>query len=116
MKISYNTTIVDVAYNLSGSLAGVPVVLSQLPVGTPIGFDTLPEPWETVDDIGQTWTPDLQGLELDLSVPLYNVLGQAKAPYSTNINECLFASTTLNRVLERLLTTQTYEIDFVSQV
>lgn len=112
MEISYNTTIVDVALNLSGSLAGVPVVLNQLPAGTPIGFDTLPEPWERVDDIGQTWTPDLQGLELELSVPLYNLLGQAKAPYSTNIAICLSVADRFNSILQTLLTTQTYEIDF----
>lgn len=85
MKIKPNTTIVDLALNLSGSVAAIPTVLEQLPVGTPIGFDDLPEVWEDVDDIGQTWTPDLEGLELTINAPLYNVEGQAKAPYSTNL-------------------------------
>lgn len=104
MRINHNTTIVDIALNLSGSLAGVPVVLKQLPVGTPIGFDALPEPWERVADIGQTWTPDLQGLELDLSCPLYNQLGQAKAPYSTDIQTCLLVADTFNDNLRDFLT------------
>lgn len=84
MKIKPNTTIVDLALNLSGSVAAIPTVLEQLPVGTPIGFDDLPEVWEDVADIGQTWTPDFEGLELTIDAPLYNVEGQAKAPYSTN--------------------------------
>lgn len=45
----------------------------------------LPNIWRDVADIGQTWTPDLQGLELDLNVPVYDTLGKEKAPYSTDL-------------------------------
>lgn len=45
----------------------------------------LPDIWRDVRDIGQTWTPDLQGMELDLDVPLYDTLGKEKAPYSTDL-------------------------------
>ena len=78
VTIKQNTSVVDVAFNLSGSLTGLPAVVEQLPVGERVGFDTMP-------DIGQTWTPDLQGMTLDLSVPIYDTLGRAKAPYSTNL-------------------------------
>lgn len=103
MKIKPNTTIVDLALNLSGSVAAIPTVLEQLPVGTPIGFDDLPEVWEDVDDIGQTWTPDIEGLELTINAPLYNVEGQAKAPYSTNIDALAPAILAGNFSLSRLL-------------
>lgn len=83
MKIEQNTTALDVAFNLSGSLTGFPVVLEQLPVGVKVGFETLPKLWEDVADIGQTWTPDIQGLELDFDVPIYNTLVINKAPFST---------------------------------
>lgn len=85
VTIKQNTSVVDVAFNLSGSLTGLPAVVEQLPVGERVGFDTMPEMWQDVSDIGQTWTPDLQGMTLDLSVPVYDTLGQAKAPYSTNL-------------------------------
>lgn len=85
VTIKQNTSVVDVAFNLSGSLTGLPAVVEQLPVGEWVGFDTMPEMWQDVPDIGQTWTPDLQGMTLDLSVPIYDTLGQAKAPYSTNL-------------------------------
>nr|DAO36633.1 MAG TPA: hypothetical protein [Caudoviricetes sp.] len=87
MKINENTSVVDVALNLSGSLAGLPVVVEQLPVGEPVGFDAMPAPGEDVEDIGQTWTPDLQGKEVDLDVPVYNPSAQQKEPYTTNMSE-----------------------------
>lgn len=85
MIIDDNTTIVDLALNLSGSVAGIPAVLSQLPTKVRVGFDSLPDMWEDVSDVGQTWTPTLAGLDLRLDVPLYNVLGKNKAPYTTNL-------------------------------
>ena len=86
MKIKENTTIVDTAFNLYGSLTGIPAILRQLPVGERIGFDTLPEMGEDVADIGQTWTPDLAGKDVDIKVDkIYNTLGVAKAPYSTDL-------------------------------
>lgn len=85
MKINNITTIVDLAFNLSGSLAGIPVILPQLPVGERVGFDALPEIWEDVDDIGQTWTPDLDGVEVDITVEAYNPTAVQKAPYTTDI-------------------------------
>lgn len=87
VTIKQNTTVVDVAFNLSGSLTGLPAIVEQLPVGERVGFDNLPEMWQDVQDIGQTWTPDLQGLTLDLTVPIYDTLGREKAPYSTNLYE-----------------------------
>lgn len=87
MKINENTSVVDVALNLSGSLAGLPVVVEQLPVGELVGFDAIPAPGEDVADIGQTWTPDLQGKEVELDVPVYNPSAQQKEPYTTNMSE-----------------------------
>lgn len=87
MKINENTSVVDVALNLSGSLAGLPVVVEQLPVGELVGFDAMPIPGEDVADIGQTWTPDLQGKEVDLDVPVYNPSAQQKEPYTTNMTD-----------------------------
>lgn len=92
MKINNITTIVDLAFNLSGSLAGIPVILPQLPVGERVGFDTLPEVWEDVDDIGQTWTPDLDGVEVDIAVEAYNPTAIQKAPYSTDM-KCIDVAT-----------------------
>lgn len=85
MKIEPNTTIVDVSLNLSGSITGIPAALDQLPVGDRIGFDDLPDLGEDVKDIGQTWTPDLVGRQLDIELPLYDTLGQEKQPYSTDL-------------------------------
>lgn len=85
MKIEPNTTIVDVSLNLSGSITGIPAALDQLPVGDRIGFDDLPDLGEDVEDIGQTWTPDLVGRQLDIELPLYDTLGQEKQPYSTSL-------------------------------
>lgn len=86
MRIKPNTTIVDVAFNLYGSLTGIPAILRQLPAGERIGFDTLPSPGADAADIGQTWTPDLQNLDLDIIVEkVYNPGAAAKAPYSTDL-------------------------------
>lgn len=85
MKIEPNTTIVDVSLNLSGSITGIPAALNQLPAGDRIGFDDLPDLGEDVEDIGQTWTPDLVGRQLDIELPLYDTLGQEKQPYSTDL-------------------------------
>lgn len=114
MKIKPNTTIVDLALNLSGSVAAIPTVLEQLPVGTPIGFDDLPEVWEDVDDIGQTWTPDIEGLELTINAPLYNVEGQAKAPYSTNTGALYSVVRTSNHILRTLLTSNSFSNETIS--
>lgn len=114
MKIKPNTTIVDLALNLSGSVAAIPTVLEQLPVGTPIGFDDLPEVWEDVDDIGQTWTPDIEGLELTINAPLYNVEGQAKAPYSTNTGLLYPMARSGNLILRTLLTSNSFSNETIS--
>lgn len=103
MEISKNSTIVDLAFNLSGSLAGIPVILQQLPVGERIGLEMLPQPWEDVADIGQTWTPAIAGLTLDISnVPLYDVEGQAKAPYSSNLYALRIVANEMNSELENI--------------
>lgn len=85
MKINDNTTAIDVSFNLSGSLRGLISVLQQLPVGKKVGFDTLPKIWEDVSDIGQTWTPDLQGRDLDITLPVYNSAAMQKAPFTSPI-------------------------------
>lgn len=103
VKIKQNTTVVDVSFNLSGSLTGLPAIVKQLPVGERVGFDNLPEMWQDVQDIGQTWTPDLQGLTLDLAVPVYDTLGQAKAPYSTDLYSLQKAITDGEKYLRLLL-------------
>lgn len=93
MKIDDNTTVVDVAFNLSGSLRGLPVILDQLPIGERIGFDDMPTPGQDVEDIGQTWTPDLVDKDIDIITPLsvegteiLNAQAVAKAPYTTPIH------------------------------
>lgn len=85
MKINGITTIVDLSLNLSGSLAGIPALLNQLPAGPRLGLDDYPEVWEDVDDIGQTWTPNLADRELELTTRVLNPQGVAKAPFSSNI-------------------------------
>lgn len=100
MKINGITTIVDLAFNLSGSLAGIPVILPQLPVGERVGFATLPELWEDVDDIGQTWTPDLYGVEVDITVEAYNPTAIQKAPYSSDMKCIDVAADWGNALLE----------------
>lgn len=84
MKINPNTSIVDLSYNLSGSLAGIPAVLEQLPATSRVGFDNLPR-LDQDAPFGQTWTPTLSGRNLELSVPVYNELAVQKAPFSTDL-------------------------------
>lgn len=106
MKIKENTTIVDVAFNLYGSLTGIPAILRQLPVSERIGFDTLPGMGEDVADIGQTWTPDLAGKDVTIKVEkVYNTLGVAKAPYSTDLYRIGAAVRYGEGVIETLLNT-----------
>lgn len=87
MKITIkpNTTVLDVAYNLTGSLAGLPAILSQLPASSRVGFANLPLPWQDVIDIGQTYTPNLDGVTIDVKVEVLDAVAKEKAPYSTNI-------------------------------
>lgn len=85
MKIDGITTIVDLSLNLSGLVAGIPALLNQLPAGPRLGFDDYPEVWEDVDDIGQTWTPDLADKDLELTARVLNPQGVAKAPFSSNV-------------------------------
>lgn len=86
MVINPNTTIVDLALNLSGSIAAIPTVLKQLPVGTPIGFDALPNFYDVVDEVGQSWTPALVGLDINLDIPVLNPTAMNKAPFTTNLD------------------------------
>lgn len=87
MKITIkpNTTVLDVAYNLTGSLAGLPAILSQLPASSRVGFANLPLPWQNVADIGQTWTPNLEGVTINVDVEVLDAVAKEKAPYSTNL-------------------------------
>lgn len=85
MAVNPNTTIVDLSFNLSGSLTGIPTVMAQMPVYDRIGFDDMPYPWEDTDRLDQTWTPDVAGSDLTFTVPVYNVQGQAKQPYTTDL-------------------------------
>jgi len=84
IDVPQNTTALDLALSLSGSLTGYPAVLAQLPVDERVGFD---HDLENVEDIGQTWTPDLAGLTLDLNVPVYNAKAVEKAPFTTDLHE-----------------------------
>lgn len=86
MVIDINTTAIDVALNLSGSLTGFPAVIEQMPVGKRVGFDVLPDPWDDVKDIGQTWTPYIVGMDLEFDIPIYNPEGVEKGPYTTDIS------------------------------
>lgn len=103
MIIEQNTTALDVAFNLSGSLTGFPVVLDQLPSGTRIGFDNMPKMWEDVADIGQTWTPNIQGRDLTLDVPVYNTVAMAKQPYSTGLFQLASVIEYGNQMLKELV-------------
>lgn len=107
MRINDITTIVDLAFNLSGSLAGIPVILSQLPVGEKIGFDTLPEVWEDVEDIGQTWTPNLAGQDIEVRIENYNAPAVNKAPYSSDM-KCIDAASEWGNLLLEVLTNPTW--------
>ncbi len=85
MIVNTNQTALDATFDISGSLAGFTTLLSQLTVGERIGFDDMPEVWEDVSDIGQTWTPDLQNVDIDVTVEVYNAEALNKAPYNTDI-------------------------------
>ena len=104
MRIDPNTSIVDLAFNISGSLARIPAVLEQLPVGERIGFDNIPNPAMPVPSTWQTWTPDLSGLEVTLNVPMYNELAVRKAPYNTNLYHIQEVVAYGDRVVELLWT------------
>lgn len=103
MRINSITTIADLAFNLSGSLAGIPAALSQLPVSEKIGFATLPKLWEDIDDIGQTWTPSLEGVEIDIALDVYNPTAVQKAPYSSDMKCINVASEWGNTLLRTLI-------------
>lgn len=83
--VNPNQTAVDVSFDLSGSLTGLPFLLDQLPRGERIGFDTIPQLGEDVDDVGQTWTPNIQDQSFVLALTTYNELATQKRPYGTNI-------------------------------
>lgn len=83
--VNPNQTVVDVSFDLSGSLTGLPFLLDQLPVGERIGFNTIPPIGGDVDDIGQTWTPNIQDQSFVLALTTYNELATQKRPYGTNI-------------------------------
>lgn len=92
-KIPENTTVLDVSFNLSGSLSGLPETLAQIkPTSLQYGFDDTPDLWDDVTGIGQTWTPELEGVTLELDVQKINQNGEsplnepaaAKAPFTTN--------------------------------
>lgn len=116
MKVDKNTTAIDVAYNLSGSLTGFPAVISQLPVGERIGFDTLPTEAEDVEDIGQTWTPDIQGMELTFDLPLYSTLVVQKAPFTTDLKALEAAVTYGNNVLETFYEVNLIDLDWLTSI
>jgi hypothetical protein len=84
MKVNTNQTAIDTALGLSGSLTGLPKLLEQLPVGERIGFDNVPTLLD-VSDIGQTWTPDLQGREIAVTLDIYNAQAINKSPYGTDL-------------------------------
>ena len=54
MIVKTNQTAIDATFDVCGSLAGFPTLLSQLPIGERIGFDDMPEIWEDTDqtDLG----------------------------------------------------------------
>lgn len=106
IRVPQNTTALDMAFNLSGSLTGFPAVLAQLPVGERIGFEKLPNVWQDVSDVGQSWTPDIQGMVLDLTVPTYNERAVAKAPFTTDLFGLGFVIAQGERMLEAWFTRQ----------
>ena len=85
MIVKTNQTAIDATFDVCGSLAGFPTLLYQLPSGERIGFDDMPEVWEDVSDIGQTWTPDLENEEIDVTIKVYNAAALLKAPYGTDL-------------------------------
>jgi len=106
MKVKKNQTVVDVTFDLCGSLAGLPSLLSQLEGGKRIGFETLPEVWNVIDEVGQTWTPDLQDLTLSVELPIYNALAVKKKPYGTDILPLQKAIEWGNTMLKTFLSTE----------
>ena len=73
-------------FDLAGSLTGLVPLLDQLPKGLRIGYDNLPNVWDDVPQLGQTWTPDLQQQAFEFNVPVYNIAAVQKRKYSTDIN------------------------------
>jgi len=84
MKVNQNQTALDVALSNAGSIYGLPLLLNQLPVGERIGLADVPD-LDDVDDIGQTWTPNLQGMELDATLDIYIDETLVKAPFGTDL-------------------------------
>lgn len=85
MKVKTNQSVIDVSFDVCGSLAGYPTLLSQLPIGDRIGFDDMPDLLD-VADIGQTWTPELENIDIDVNIKIFNGKALEKAPYSTQLN------------------------------
>ena len=85
MTTNENQSPLDIVFGLCGSLAGYVSFLSQLTAGTRIGFDDYTALGD-VDDIGQTWTPDIEASEIDdVELTTYNDDAIDKAPYNTNL-------------------------------
>jgi hypothetical protein len=85
MKAKTNQTALDVTLDLTGSISQYEAFLKQLPVGTRIGLDDVPELLD-VDDVGQTWTPDLTDVEFNVSLDVIKSSAITKAPFNTFIN------------------------------
>lgn len=83
--VHVNQTPVDVSFDLTGSIAGLILLFDQLPVSDRVGFDTMPEVWEDINVLGQTWTPSLQQQSFQFSLPVYSLLSVQKARYNTDV-------------------------------
>jgi len=110
-RVETNQTLVDVVFDLSGSLTAITTLLFQLDEGDRIGFDSIPETWEDTNTIGQTWTPDVQQQYLDINLPVYNLLSVKKKRYNTDILLLLPAITWGNESLAGVIDRGDFLVD-----
>lgn len=108
-------SIVDVAFNTSGSLTALPDIIAALPAGDRIGFAD--EAWDgrEIDAWGQSWTPDVRNVEIDVDVPIYNELALRKARFDSPFNAMNAANDWGIQALEDLNKVQIlYTLDFAT--
>lgn len=110
-SIKPNQTIIDAAFDLSGSLTGVQTLLEQLTSYDRIGFNNMPALWEDTERLNQTWTPDVANKKFVLDTKVYSLASIKKQPYSTDLLWIASAITWGNDFLQTDVITGDYAVD-----
>ena len=111
--IKANQTIIDVSFDLSGSLSGITTLLNQLPIESRIGFADMPQLWEDVSELNQTWTPDVENKKFEFDVNVYSLASVKKRPYATDLLSLVPAITWGNDFLSSEIVVGDYAVDEV---